>query len=93
MRLRLDSDVACGTSLLTEEAMDREAEESSIDGRASIEEAKATKGGKPKGWASVEEAEAQASKEEAKGQAYQDKKTENCLYAVVVGELEERSKP
>ena len=42
---------------------------------------------------SIEEAEAQASETEAKGQAYQDKKTEICLYAVVVGELEERRKP
>ena len=51
-----------------------------------------TRGGKPKGRANVEEAEAQASEREAKGQTYQDKKTENCLYAVVVGELEEWKK-
>ena len=64
-----------------------------IDDRVSAEEAKATGGGKPKGQASVEEAEAQASEREAKGQAYQVKKTKNCLYAVVVGKLEERRKP
>jgi len=67
--------------------------QASIDGQASAKEAKATGGGNPEGRASIEEAEAQASEREAKVQEYQDKKTENCLYAVVVGELEERSKP
>lgn len=49
----------------------------SVDGWAIAEEAKATRGGKPKGWASVEEPKPQASNEEAKGQAYQAYKIEN----------------
>ena len=57
---------------------------------SSAEEAKANGGGKPEGWASVEEAEAQASEEEAKEPAskwkrmdkgmrmYKIVKTKNC---------------
>jgi len=49
----------------------------SVYGRTSAEEAKATRGGKLEGRASVEEAKAQASKEEAKGQVYQASIIEN----------------
>ena len=49
----------------------------SVDGWTSAEEAKATGGGKPEGRESVKEVEAQASKDEAKGQVYQASITKN----------------